>query len=92
MGDKRQERKRYDVPRSRRGIFGASQPPSPETTACTMEAVRPLAQAVTGTEVHYVTGMTLGLVHTPSMIALGCLNEGDKRGEGQGLLLKLTWL
>ncbi len=26
------------------------------------------------------------------MIALGCLDEGDERGEGQGLLLKLTWL
>ena len=26
------------------------------------------------------------------MIALGCLDEGDERGEGQGLLLKSTWL
>ncbi len=34
----------------------------------------------------------LGLAHTPSMIALGCLDEGDERGEGQGLLLKLTQL
>ncbi len=34
----------------------------------------------------------LGLARTPSMIALGCLDEGDKRGEGQGLLLELTWL
>ena len=36
--------------------------------------------------------MTLGLAHTPSVIALGCLDEGDERGEGQGLLLELTWL
>jgi len=36
--------------------------------------------------------VVLGLACTPSMIALGCLNEGDKRGEGQGLLLELTWL
>ncbi len=36
--------------------------------------------------------MTLGLAHTPSMIALGCLDEGDERGEGQGLLLKSTQL
>ena len=45
-----------------------------------------------GTEVYYKTGATLGLAHTPSMIALGCLDEGDERGEGQGLLLELTWL
>jgi len=43
------------VPRSRRGVFGASRPPSPETTACTMEAVRPLAQAVTC--MHYASLM-----------------------------------
>jgi len=35
------------MPRSRRGASCASRPPSPETTACTTEAVRPLAQAVT---------------------------------------------
>jgi len=35
---------------------------------------------------------TLSLAHTPSVITLGCLDEGDKRGEGQGLLLELTWL
>ena len=35
---------------------------------------------------------TLSLAHTPSVITLGCLDEGDKRGEGQGLLLKSTWL
>ncbi len=40
-----------------------------------------------GTEVHYKTGVTLGLAHTPSMITLGCLDGGDERGEGQGLLL-----
>ncbi len=45
-----------------------------------------------GTEVYYKTGATLGLAHTPSVIALGCLDEGDKRGEGQGLLLESTWL
>ena len=45
-----------------------------------------------GTEVHYKTGVTLGLAHTPSMITLGCLDGGDERGEGQGLLLKLTQL
>ncbi len=26
------------------------------------------------------------------MITLGCLDEGDERGKGQGLLLELTWL
>ncbi len=36
--------------------------------------------------------VVLGLACTPSMIALGCLNEGDKRGEGQGLLLESTRL
>ena len=36
--------------------------------------------------------VTLGLACTPSMITLGCLDEGDERGEGQDLLLKLTWL
>ena len=36
-----------------------------------------------GTEVHYKTRATLGLAHTPSVIALGCLDEGDERGEGQ---------
>ena len=36
--------------------------------------------------------VTLGLAHTPSMITLGCLNEGDERGGGQGLLLKSTRL
>src|SRR5713101_5820264 len=35
------------MPRSGQGAAGASRPPSPETTACTTEAVRPLAQAVT---------------------------------------------
>jgi len=45
-----------------------------------------------GTEVHYKTRATLGLAHTPSMIALGCLDEGDERGEGQGLLLESTRL
>ena len=34
----------------------------------------------------------LGLARTPSVITLGCLDEGDERGEGQGLLLKSTWL
>ncbi len=38
------------------------------------------------------TWAMLGLAHTPSMIALGCLDEGDERGEGQGLLLESTWL
>jgi len=37
-------------------------------------------------------GAMLGLAHTPSVIALGCLDEGDERGEGLGLLLELTWL
>jgi len=37
-------------------------------------------------------GAMLGLAHTPSVIALECLDEGDERGEGQVLLLKLTWL
>ncbi len=36
--------------------------------------------------------VTLGLARTPSMIALGCLDEGDERGEGQGLLLESTRL
>ncbi len=45
-----------------------------------------------GTEVHYVTWAMLGLARTPSMITLGCLDEGDKRGEGKGLLLKSTRL
>src|SRR5216683_2606408 len=35
------------MPHSGQGTSGASRPPSPETTACTTEAVRPLAQAVT---------------------------------------------
>ena len=35
-----------------------------------------------GTEVHYKTGATLGLAHTPSVIALGCLDERDERGVG----------
>jgi len=35
-----------------------------------------------GTEVHYKTGVTLGLACTPSMITLECLDKGDKRGEG----------
>ena len=34
----------------------------------------------------------LGLAYTPSMIVLGCLDEGDERGEGQDLLLELTQL
>jgi len=38
------------------------------------------------------TWATLGLAHTPSVIALGCLDGGDKRGEGQGLLLESTRL
>ena len=37
-------------------------------------------------------GAMLGLAYTPSMIALGCLDGRDKRGEGQGLLLESTWL
>ena len=45
-----------------------------------------------GTEVHYVAWVMLGLAHTPSVITLGCLDKGDKRGEGQGLLLESTWL
>ncbi len=45
-----------------------------------------------GTEVHYKMGVTLGLAHTPSVITLGCLDEGDEWGEGQGLLLELTQL
>ena len=38
------------------------------------------------------TWAMLGLAHTPSVITLGCLDEGDERGEGQGLLLKSTQL
>ena len=38
------------------------------------------------------TWATLGLARTPSMIVLGCLDEGDERGEGQDLLLELTQL
>ncbi len=38
------------------------------------------------------TWVMLGLARTPSMIALGCLDKGDERGEGQGLLLESTWL
>ena len=38
------------------------------------------------------TWAMLGLARTPSVIALGCLDEGDERGEGQGLLLESTWL
>ena len=34
----------------------------------------------------------LGLAHTLSVITLGCLDEGDERGGGQGLLLESTWL
>jgi len=45
-----------------------------------------------GTEVHYKMWATFGLAYTPSMITLGCLDGGDKRGEGQGLLLELTRL
>ncbi len=45
-----------------------------------------------GTEVYYRTRATLSLAHTPSVIALGCLDGGDERGEGQGLLLNSTWL
>ncbi len=37
-------------------------------------------------------GATLGLAHTSSIITLGCLDEGDERGEGLGLLLELTRL
>ncbi len=44
------------------------------------------------TEVHYRTGVMLGLAYTPSIITLGCLNERDERGEGQGLLLESTQL
>ena len=45
------------------------------------------------TEVHYESrGAMLGLAHTPSMIALGCLDERDERGKRQGLLLKSTQL
>ena len=29
-------------------------------------------------------GVTLGLAQAPSMIALGPLDKGDERGEGQG--------
>ena len=35
---------------------------------------------------------TLGLAHTPSVITLGCLDEGDEREGGQGPLLELTQL
>ncbi len=35
-----------------------------------------------GTEVHYKIGAMLGLAYTPSVIALGCLDGGDERGEG----------
>ena len=45
-----------------------------------------------GTEVYYKIGATLSLAHTLSVIALGCLDEGDKRGKSQGLLLELTRL
>ncbi len=45
-----------------------------------------------GTEVYYKTWVTLSLARTPNVITLGCLDEGDERGEGQGLLLELTWL
>ncbi len=45
-----------------------------------------------GTEVHYKMGVMLGLAYTLSVIALGCLDEGDERGGGQGLLLESTWL
>ncbi len=58
MGDKRQEGEGYDVPCSRQGVFGASRPPSPETTACTMEAVQPLAQAVIA---HFISAYHLSL-------------------------------
>ncbi len=34
----------------------------------------------------------LGLACISSVITLGCLDEGDERGEGQGLLLELTRL
>ena len=44
------------------------------------------------TKVHYKTGATLGLAHTPSVITLECLDGGDERGEGQGLLLESTQL
>ena len=29
-------------------------------------------------------GTTLGLVHTPSVITLGCLDKGDERERGIG--------
>ncbi len=48
--------------------------------SCKAEA-RVLGDGV-GTEVLYKTGAMLGLAHTPSVIALGCLDEGDERGEG----------
>ncbi len=34
-----------------------------------------------GIEVHYAAWVTLGLARTPSMIALGCLDEGDEKGK-----------
>src|SRR5713226_5174732 len=46
------------MPRSGRGASGASRPPSPETTACTTEAVQPLAQAVTK---YVINGLTMHL-------------------------------
>ncbi len=45
-----------------------------------------------GIEVHYMVWAMLGLAHTPSVITLGCLDKGDERREGQGLLLKSTQL
>jgi len=45
-----------------------------------------------GIGVHYKIRVTLGLAHTPSVITLGCLDEGDERGEGQVLLLESTRL
>src|SRR6266853_6739214 len=81
MGDKRQEGEWYDVPRSGRGVFGASRPPSPETTACTTEAVRPLAQAVTNIDCGH---------HGPfSSFRFFYAEMLKKAGEGGGEVIKL---
>ncbi len=37
------------MPHLEQGVYGASRLPGPGTTACTMEAVWPLAQVVTST-------------------------------------------
>ena len=45
--DKKKGKSQYDVPCSGQGACGASHLLGHETTACTTEAVQPLAQAVT---------------------------------------------